>query len=268
MTWKGHAEDRPENLVTFGDAWQPYDFNLPGDEVTILGSESPNLSALEVRRGRCNILMLHGQLSAGKLAAGEDRIPQNALKGKGLSYVALGHLHSYAAHRIDNDCVAVYSGCLEGRGFDECGAKGYVLLETGGGRVTHTFVPFATRRTLHTVECDLSTRDTPLAMEEAVREAVADIPKGDMVKLVLTGRVRPDVFRDVRHLSVLLEERFFYARLEDQTRLAIDPADFEREISLRGEFVRRVLASKLSEEERERVIAVGLRALSGEEVGL
>ena len=38
------------------------------------------------------------------------------------------------------------------------------------------------------------------------------------------------------------------------------------DISLKGEFVRSVLASDLSEEEKQRIIACGMRALAGEEV--
>ena len=86
--------------------------------------------------------------------------------------------------------------------------------------------------------------------------------------MVLTGRLLPDSYRDLAHLSSLLGERFFFARLEDKTRLRIRPEDYEKDISLRGEFVRRVLSSKLSEVEKERVIAAGFRVLNREEVGL
>lgn len=261
------ADALPENLITFGEVWQPYELELPGDAVTVFGCETPNLAALSAKEGRCNVVMMHGQLVAGNDASGE-RIPLSALKNKNLDYVALGHLHSYAEHRVDNRCVACYAGCLEGRGFDECGEKGYVLLETGGGRLTHRFVPFATRRTLHTVECDLTDKDTQLATEEALLAAVAPLPAKDMVKVVLTGKVLPDTYRDLVHLGALLSERFFFAKLEDKTRLRIDPERYRKDVSLRGEFVRRVLASELSEEEKERVIAVGFRALCGEEVGL
>lgn len=257
----------PENLITFSDVWQPYELNLPGDEVTVFGSEAPNLAALSTKTGRCNIVLMHGLLTAGNDAAGE-RIPQNALKGKGIDYVALGHLHAYAEHRIDDRCVAVYPGCLEGRGFDECGAKGYVLIETGGGRLMHRFVPFATRRTLHALECDLSGCESQWQIEQRLLASLEEIPAKDLCRVTLVGRLRPEIYRDAPHLLALLNERFYFAKLEDRTRLWIRPEDYEKDISLRGEFVRRVLSSALSETEKERVIAAGFRVLGGEEVGL
>ena len=57
-------------------------------------------------------------------------------------------------------------------------------------------------------------------------------------------------------------------KISDKSRLLIDPDAYRNDISLKGEFVRRVLASNLKEEEKERVIACGFRALSGEEMGL
>ena len=51
------------------------------------------------------------------------------------------------------------------------------------------------------------------------------------------------------------------------TKLLIHPEEYANDISLKGEFVRRVTASNLKEAEKERVIACGFRALTGEEIG-
>ena len=60
----------------------------------------------------------------------------------------------------------------------------------------------------------------------------------------------------------------YFAKLADETRLLIRPEDYRNDISLKGEFVRRVMASSLTETEKERIIACGFRALSGEEIGI
>ncbi len=253
----------PQNLHAFGDAWTSYSMG----EVTITGSERPNLDTLSPEPERINILLLHGQERSGKGKDAPEVIHFGKLRGKHIDYVALGHIHDHRVTRIDDRCVAAYSGCLEGRGFDECGQKGYVLLETVGNKLTHKFIPFATRR-LHTVECDVTDIPSQLALEDAVSEAVKSIPRGDMVKVVLTGTCPPAWQKDLTHLSAMLGERFYFAKVKDASRLLIRPEDYQNDISLRGEFIRRVLASGLGEEEKERVIACGLRALSGEEVGL
>ena len=59
----------------------------------------------------------------------------SVFKDLNIDYLALGHIHSYKCHKLDKRGVYCYSGCLEGRGFDECGDKGFVLLETEEDRL-------------------------------------------------------------------------------------------------------------------------------------
>ena len=73
---------------------------------------------------------------------------------------------------------------------------------------------------------------------------------------------------ETQALEQMLSERFYFAKLVNKTRLQIRPEDYLHDISLKGEFVRRVLTSDLSDREKEEIIACGLRALTGEEVGL
>ena len=255
--------ERPDNLCLFGEGWRSYDFG----EVVITGSESPDLDSLSLKENVLNILMLHGQESADRGADKRDVIKFPKLKNKNIDYIALGHLHTYRTAKIDERCTACYSGCLEGRGFDECGPKGYVLLEVDGRRINHTFVPFA-RRELYTVECDVTDAHTRLELEERVRAAVKGIPAASMVKLLLKGACPAEQNKDVDYLLSVLFEMFYFAKIYDETRLLIRPEDYRNDISLKGEFVRRVMASNMSDIEKERVLACGFRALCGEEVEL
>ena len=56
--------------------------------------------------------------------------------------------------------------------------------------------------------------------------------------------------------------------MKDETRLAIDPERYRNDVSLKGEFIRQVLASELSEHEKAAVIRAGVLALAGEEISL
>ena len=260
------SSDRPlpDNLHTFGDGWQTYEFG----DVMITGSERPDPDTLNLPAGALNVVLLHGQADASRNASPGDRIPLKKYRDKNIDYLALGHIHTYGETELDSRCTACYCGCPEGRGFDECGRKGFVLLETDGGRITHTFVPFA-KRTLHEVTVDLSDVNSQPMLEQLVSEALATIPGDDMVKLVLTGDASPDAPLDLPRLEGLLDERFYFAKLADKTRLRIDPEDYAHDVSLKGEFIRMVLADrKLSDGQKERVIACGLRVLRGEEPDL
>ena len=254
---------RPENLYLFGDVWQSYRLG----DVVITGSEAPDLDALELEESAINIVMLHGQETSERGVDKRDVIRFSKLKNKHIDYIALGHLHTYRTAQIDERCLACYSGCLEGRGFDECGQKGFVLLEIEAGKITHRFVPIA-RRELYTISCDITGFETRMDLEERVMAAVSELPASGLVKVILTGYCRAEQSKDIDYLLSILSTRFYFAKIYDETRLLIRPEDYRNDISLKGEFVRRVLESDLSEIEKERVLACGLRALCGEEVEL
>ena len=258
-----HADQRPENLYTFDQGWTSYDVG----DVTVTGSEFPDGDTLTLSPDRINIVVLHGQETRGNGAQKEDIIRFGKLKGKHIDYVALGHIHEYRCTKIDGRCTACYTGCPEGRGFDECGTKGFVLLETDGKKLTHRFIPHAARE-LHTITCDITDIPSQLLLEERASKITERIPAKDMVKLVLVGTTTANASFDLIRLRGMLTERFYFAKIKDETRLLIRPEDYSNDISLKGEFVRRVMASNLNENEKERVIACGLRALSGEEIGL
>jgi hypothetical protein len=167
---------------------------------------------------------------------------------------------------LDRRGVWAYAGCPEGRGFDECGEKGYILLDTEADvEARVTFCPVA-KRTLHEIALDVTGCETLNDMCTRQNDAVRDIPATDMVKVVLTGALSPEISYDVVHLQKLLTEQFYFARVKDHTTLAINPEDYAHDISLKGEFIRTVMASRLSDEQKQKTILCGLRALRGEEV--
>lgn len=257
------AEDtRPQNLLTFGEGWTKYDFG----DVFIAGSEHPDPETLELPEDRLNIVLLHGQKREKGTAEG-DVIPFQKYKNRNIDYMALGHLHAYQEAALDSRGIACYAGCLEGRGFDECGQKGYVLLETERNTVRHSFVPFA-KRQLHEAECDITGCSSQLEVENRIQEATGKIPQKDLVKVVLTGSRPAELLLDLPRTEQMLSECFYFSKLSDRTSLLIHPEDYSHDISLKGEFVRRVMKSDLSIEEQKRVITCGFRALAGEELDL
>ncbi len=254
------SDTLPQNLYTFGSDWTTYALG----DVYITGSEQPNPDELELSPDHINIVLLHGQQRETNTDE-RDVIPFRKYREKNIDYLALGHLHTYREAALDDRGIACYSGCLEGRGFDECGQKGFVLLETNGQKLTHTFIPFA-RRTLREISCDLTGCNSHLEAENRLLDATGGISAGDLVKVILVGECPPELMIDHIRLGQLLSERFYFAKLYNRTRLQIRPEDYLHDISLKGEFVRRVLAENLSDREKEEIIACGLRALGGEEL--
>ncbi len=255
----------PDNLHTFSDTWQEY--TLEG--VSIWGCIDPSTQevydALSPDPARVNIAMLHGQVyeSDTRFDAG---VNLRALADRGLDYLALGHIHSFHIDALDARGVYCYAGCPEGRGFDECGNKGFVMLDVReDGKIDTQFVSLA-RRKCHVLSVDVSTCDSLLCLEQTVLDACAAAGSQDMVKVELVGFVAPETCHDAGYVAGVLSDRFYFAKVYDKTRLSIRAEDYQNDISLKGEFVRLVLASNLDEEIKMQVIEKGIRALGGEEV--
>ena len=74
-------------------------------------------------------MTLHGQLAKYKPKDHVEVINLGELRNKSIDYLALGHVHSYEEGQLLPRGVYCYPGCLEGRGFDETGEHGFVLLD-------------------------------------------------------------------------------------------------------------------------------------------
>lgn len=255
----------PENLKMFGSDWTSYEQG----EVTITGAELSEgvpedlMDRLALDESRINIVMLHGMLTEYGEKGRSESISLRSLQNRGIDYLALGHVHGFRRGRLDDRGIWCYCGCLEGRGFDECGEKGYVELEITRGKVLPSFVPFAGRR-LHDVPVDVTGLLTQEEIQRKIQKDLAGVPDRDLVKIRLTGQVSPEAERDTLWIRRWLEDSYYFLKVKDETKLLIRPEDYRYDISLKGEFVRLVLASDLEEEEKEEVLRRGIHALTGE----
>ena len=258
--------DIPENFRTFGGQWRSY--SCSGAVITGLEMDRENWETmygdLQLREDAVNIVMLHGQIHT---QSGEETVALPRLKNKNIDYLALGHIHSYRTGKLDDRGSWCYCGCLEGRGFDECGEKGFVLLDIREGRVESQFVPFAARR-LHRVDVDITDLVSVDQILRAMETAARELGSRDLVEFVLRGGYSLQTQKDLTFLKKMLEGRFYFVKIKDASTLKIDPESYANDISLKGEFIRTVMASDRPREEKERIILLGIRALGGGEVAM
>ena len=150
---------KPDNLFLFGDDWASWELSeegIRGRRVCIAGREPSGapFSSPVLDSSCLNIVMLHGQVREGYTGPDPESVPLSALRGCGIDYLALGHLHHYRSFPLDKRGRGAYCGCLEGRGFDECGPCGFILIDTDTPAASPSirFIPFASR-TLYSVDC-------------------------------------------------------------------------------------------------------------------
>lgn len=274
----GEEENLPGNLKMFGTGeWVSYDIpTKSGRNVHISGLELSKENAasayisLNLRQEDVNIVVLHGQESTYRSKDRAEVISVKALAGKGIDYLALGHIHEHGEGKIDARGCYVYPGCLEGRGFDEAGEHGFEIVEIDDitGNVSHRFITFPGRR-LFVLNADISECTSMSEVCGKIGDALRKekITSRDSVKIRLTGQVSIDLEIDTVLAEKSIEDDFYFVRVKDETESVVDYSAFRNDRSLKGEFVRMTEAAEdLSEEEKAEVIRLGLAMLRGDEV--
>lgn len=250
----------PKNLHIFGNDWTY--FNI-GD-VTIAGRRDTGeriFDTLRLDQGRKNISVLHGAINSD-----EERIPLARARHIGLDYIALGHYHSYSATAVDERAVAVYSGTPEGRGFDECGSKGFVLLDTNGGRVKYSFIPHA-KRELKTIDASISGIQSRDMLLRSISDALSVTKSDDIVRLRLIGERDNAELPCADEIERFYANKYFHFEVDDHTRDAFSIDEYMLDASVIGEFLR--LLNKrddISDEDKMEIARLGIAVLRSEEV--
>lgn len=260
-------ENLPNNLKFFSHDWKYYNY----DDVVISGVEFNAVNTLTVydnlnlSKDTVNVVVMHGQIAGYKNTEPAEVISLPRLQGKNIDYLALGHVHFYAEGKLDERGIYAYSGCLDARGFDETGDKGFVLLNVEDGKLSKNFVNFGTR-TFNEFVYDVTGKTSPFyVLEEIYNTVTANIAYSSAVKVILKGEAIPELDLDLESLNNKLNSYFFYAKIQDKTTLKVDFKDYEHDKSLKGEFVRTVLSSNLDQTQKSQILMCGLRALKGEE---
>lgn len=245
------------NLKTFSSSWNYYKYG----NVVISGIEllSENLSSyhstLALDKNDVNIVMLHGQVGSST-----NDINIGKLRNKYIDYLALGHIHSFKKDKIDDRGEYVYCGCLEPRGFDEIGEKGFVELEIIDNKVKSKFISFSSRK-INEVKVDVSLLNNAYAMYMKVKNEV-NFNENDIYRIILTGQIDFEIEDLNVDVANYLAPYCYFINVKDKTERTLDISKFEHDLSLRGEFVRIVYAnSNYSDEEKIKIITLGLKVL-------
>lgn len=262
------VDENLPNLKRFSkDKWKCYSY----ENINIYGREFPKnipisaYSELNVDANKFNIVLLHGQVVEYKTKDGAPSISLKELTNKNIDYLALGHIHEHKLSKLDNRAFWCYSGCLSGRGFDECGKKGFVVLDIDKNKAIYDFISVAKRK-FHSVQVKLSDEVSFTEIMKKIDDAIQNIPNSDIVEVILTGEINENTDIEAVAYESTLKNNYFYIRVQDETQNKIEYEKYENDVSLKGEFIRIVQnQNDLSDDEKSKIIMTGIRALAGRE---
>ena len=213
------------------------------------------------RDNSLNLMVLHGNVQ------GRDYAPISPahIAASGLDYLALGHIHQASGLQKSGNTFWAYPGCPEGRGFDELGDKGVLVVEIDPGRTTAHFRPLCLRR-YQILEVDLTGCADPLAAVEAALPADTGM---DIYRILLTGEFAMEG-SSLTGLEQALAPRFHALELRDRTRPPRDLWTRSGEDSLTGLFLQAMALQckdRPDDETLQMAVRFGLAALeNGEDI--
>ena len=224
--------------------------------------------------GKLHLLCVHGEVG---LSGNYAPIDPKSLERGGAAYAALGHVHAANSGKAGKTLWA-YPGCPEGRGFDELGPKGALIVSFG----EHARLGITSPDGPPMAPIDLGTppvaaKFVPVCRRQYRIETVdvngfaAALPAGkspDLVRLILAGESLDAP--DLAALTAQAAPHFFHAELRDRTTLPSDLWARAEEDSLTGLFLREMRArlDSADGDERDKLLLAarfGLAALEGGE---
>lgn len=276
----------PENVHIFtDDSLSKFEFPKIGIDVygyafmSSVLKKSPVTGHSVDNPDRFNILCAHAVIGGGVSAYAP--ISQSDIINLECDYCALGHVHNGGElERIKSrsglDICYGYCGCLEGRDFGETGPKGAIIIDIPtrdddeNASVRFRRIRFSRRR--YEVEnLDITGAGDVRDIESAVNQLISDknYDEDSLLKIVLTGNVSPS-------LSIpdeLPPDKLgvFYIELQNETVPLFDNDRLMRDVTIRGEFYRRIktILENGTPSEREiasKALRYGLSALDGDDI--
>jgi DNA repair exonuclease SbcCD nuclease subunit len=217
------------------------------------------LDGFRVDRSGVHLALFHGSEMGSFLGQEEGKQPHAPFRAAqieeaGIHHAFLGHFHTPSdAPRY------TYPGNPEPLSFGETGLRGAVIAtinEDGS-------VKRVRQRVGITVVHDLSVDLTGASSQQDVRTSIAQKTANlsGIARITINGELAPAIDLRVQDLADAAPSFEACQIRLGAIQLGYDLASIEKELTVRGQFVKDVRSAALSDEVRQRVLLAGLRAL-------
>lgn len=271
----------PQNVYIFRDKMEFV--QLDELQVRVWGAAFVNSSEGNCLLGQAipddnfiNICVIHGDLVSNGKTSIYNPITKDEIEKSRMDYVALGHVHKYSGILKAGKTYYAYSGCIEGRGFDELGEKGIIIGTVEKQLCKLDFKPICERMYLEAI-VDVSGSSNQQEIAQCILKTInTEIGKDysrHLYKIKLTGQLPVNVKPSSQAISVWLSDNLFFYKIIDKTSVITNFEELSKEISLKGTFIRKIMEkidyckskSDFDLAEKYRMaLNIGMRAFEGE----
>lgn len=265
----------PDNVRLLLDTEHPY-LDFPALDLIVYGK--PNLSNRgatspvagldKVGDRRFHVALAHGSI-AGIAAEDDFPITRQEIAQSEMSYVALGHWHSWGDWS-SNGVRAIYPGTPETLGFDQADSGYVALVELRDGTAAVSKTKIGKYKWVEEQVDAASVQSAGELIERCLDKSDEDV----LLRIKLAGLAAPGIVFDPEEVVAQLGDHFLYVNLVDESRLWVEalPMDKYPQTTVIGQFLRlmenRLQSCNTDYERRvvEEATQVGLALLEGRKV--
>lgn len=236
------------------------------------------LKSFSVNSDKINILVMHGEVTKGLDKNEYNPISINEIENSNFDYIALGHRHKFSDIKKAGNTFYAYSGCIQGRGFDELEDKGIIYGYIFKHKVELEFKRMS-KRNYYVKNIDVS---GILGYSELKEKILNAIPQKERMinfyKVIIKGEVSDEFNINEEVIKSKLDDEFYYIKIKDKTSKKIDIDKLCKGYSVKSIFAKYMMKelkniknSNLTDiDEQEEVIKMafkyGIEALTDNEV--
>jgi DNA repair protein SbcD/Mre11 len=242
------------------------------------GFDRPLLNKFRVAAAETAVLLMHGTEDSLRPAIRHTGIPFAVADVYRADFqLALsGHAHAAQMIPVVNPLVC-YPGSPEPLGFGEEGEHRVVIAEWDARRWELEAVDLS-RWQCHTVVLDIAEFGTQIEMVARLRQQLRAAHADDkqlVARVILRGTARADLVFDRDEMIDQLGGEFPALRIDSDVRVGYDVDGLKDELTVRGSFVRRMLAKQAEWQQADgtaaqplfdKTLRYGLNALEGRKV--
>ena len=226
------------------------------------------------KNNEINLMVLHGEISNSQNGNEYNPITLDEISKSGLDYLALGHRHGFSGINNIGGTYYAYSGCPQGRGFDELDEKGIITGYVYKGGVDLEFIKTSLRE-YKEIKIDISDCKT---YEDTKDKILSNIKKEDrefnLYKIILVGEVSSNFNFDEEIILEKIKDEFYFCKVKDSTSYKYDFEEISKGYSVKSIYAKKLieqLNTAKTDEEKEIIsmaLKYGIASLSDEEVQL
>lgn len=231
------------------------------------------LRGVNVDNDKINIMILHGEIASTSSKNEYNPIYINDIYNSNIDYIALGHRHKFSGILKEGMTTYAYSGCPQGRGFDEEGEKGVIIGEVYRGGTDLRFFPVCKRKYV-TKEINITGSNN---YDEVIFKILSDLSDEEInknfYKIILKGELKEHFNLKENLLIEKLKNKFYYIKIINNTSIEINLEELSKDYSIKGKFIAKILeklkdASDDNKEILKLALKIGIQCLSEDEVNL